>query len=128
MAEFYKELQLREQCLTNNKEFRSSNQRGKLPLSISALYPDSSNDKQSSRVWCSFCNQNHQSFKCNVVTSSESRKEVLAGFTAEASEVLKHYDDVIRDLKKKNRKLWNQWSKVHYLPHHEVIRVDKDNT
>ena len=59
--------------------------------------------------------------------SSESRKEVLAGFTAEASEVLKHYDDVIRDLEK-NKKLWNQWSKVNYLPHHEVIRVDKDNT
>ena len=77
LVEFHKELQLREQCLVNNKEFRSSNQRGELPLSTSALYTDSSKDKQSSRVWCSFCNQNHQSSKCNVVTSTESRKEVL---------------------------------------------------
>ena len=77
LVEFHKELQLREQCLVNNKEFRSSNQGGELPLSTSALYTDSSKDKQSSRVWCSFCNQNHQSSKCNVVTSTESRKEVL---------------------------------------------------
>ena len=77
LVEFHKELQLREQCLVNNKEFKSSNQRGEFPLSTSALYTDSSKDKQSSRVWCSFCNQNHQSSKCNVVTSTESRKEVL---------------------------------------------------
>ena len=51
LVEFHKELQLREQCLVNNKEFRSSNQRGELPLSTSALYTDSSKDKQSSRVW-----------------------------------------------------------------------------
>ena len=63
VIEFHKELQLREQCLVNNKEFRSSNQRGELPLSTSALYTDSSKDKPFSRVWCSFCNQNHQSSK-----------------------------------------------------------------
>ena len=77
LVEFHKELQLREQCLVNNKEFKSSNQRGEFPLSTSALYTDSSKDKQSSRVWCSFCNQNHQSSKCNVVKSTESRKEDL---------------------------------------------------
>ena len=73
LVEFHKELQLTEQCLVNNKEFRSSNQRVELPLSTSTLYTDSSKDKQSSPVWCSFCNQNHQSSKCNVVTSTESR-------------------------------------------------------
>ena len=52
LVKFHKELQLREQCLVNNKEFRSSNQRGELPLSTSTLYTDSSKDKQSSRVWC----------------------------------------------------------------------------
>ena len=77
LVEFHKKQHLREQCLVNNKEFRSSNQRGELPLSTSALYTDSSKDKQSPRVWCSFCNQNHQSSKCNVVTSTESRKEAL---------------------------------------------------
>ena len=51
LVEFHKELQLREQCLVKNKEFRSSNQRGELPLSTSALYTDSSKDKQSSRVF-----------------------------------------------------------------------------
>ena len=77
LIEFYKELQLREQCLVNNKELRTSNQTSELPLSTSALYTDSSKDKQSFCVWCSFCNQNHHSSKCNVVTSTESRKEAL---------------------------------------------------
>ena len=77
LVEFHKELQLTEQCLVNNKEFRSSDQRGELPLSTSTLYTDSSKDKQSSHIWCSLCNQKHQSSKCNVVTSTESRKEVL---------------------------------------------------
>ena len=75
LSEFHKELQLREQCLVSNKESRPSNQRGELPPSTSAsLFTD---NRQSPRVWCSFCNQNHQSSKCNVVTSTESRKEVL---------------------------------------------------
>ena len=77
LGEFHKELQLREQCLVNNKDSRPSHQRGESPFSTSALYTDSSENKQSPRVWCSFCNQNHQSSKCNVVTSIESRKEVL---------------------------------------------------
>ena len=38
LGEFHKELQLREQCLVNNKESRPSNQRGELTLSTSALY------------------------------------------------------------------------------------------
>ena len=77
LVEFHKELQLRKQCLVNNKGLRTSNQTGELPLSSSALCTDSSKDKQSSRVWCSFCTQNHQSSECNVVTSTKSRKEVL---------------------------------------------------
>ena len=52
LGEFHKELQLREQCLVNNKEPRPSNQRGEVPLSTSALYTDSSESKQSPRVWC----------------------------------------------------------------------------
>ena len=52
-------------------------QRGESLQSTSALYSESAKNKQFSRVWCSFCNQNHQSSKCNVVTSAESRKQVL---------------------------------------------------
>ncbi len=77
LGEFHKELQLREQCLVNNKESSPSHQRGESTISTSALYTDSSENKQSPRVWCSFCNQNHQSSKCNVITTIESRKEVL---------------------------------------------------
>ena len=49
-------------------------------------------------------------------------------------EVLKHYDDVIRDQDKQGivepvgQGTNNGVGKVHYLPHHEVIRVDKDTT
>ena len=49
-------------------------------------------------------------------------------------EVLKHYDDVIRDQEKQGivepvvQGTNNGVGKVHYLPHHEVIRVDKDTT
>ena len=48
--------------------------------------------------------------------------------------VLKHYDDVIRDQEKQGivepveQSTNNGVGKVHYLPHHEVIRVDKDTT
>ena len=79
LSEFHKELQLREQCLVNPKDVRPSNsfQRGESLHSTSALYSESAKNKQFSRVWCSFCNQNHQSSKCNVVTSAESRKQVL---------------------------------------------------
>ena len=79
LSEFHKELQLREQCLVNPKDVRPSNsfQRGESLQSTSALYSESAKNKQFSRVWCSFCNQNHQSSKCNVVTSAESRKQVL---------------------------------------------------
>ncbi|XP_068738177.1 uncharacterized protein [Montipora capricornis] len=74
LSEFHKELQLREQCLVNPKDVRPSNsfQRGESLQSTSALYSESAKNKQFSRVWCSFCNQNHQSSKCN-----ESRKQVL---------------------------------------------------
>ena len=34
-------------------------------------------DKKVARVWWSFCNQDHQSSNCNVVTSPESRKQIL---------------------------------------------------
>lgn len=74
---FHKELQLREQRLINNKESRPSHQRSESPFSSSVLYTDSSENNQSPRVWCSFCNENHQSSKCNAVTSTESREEVL---------------------------------------------------
>lgn len=79
LSEFHKELQLREQCLLNAKEVRpsTSNQRGESFHSTSALYSDSSEDKKVARVWCSFCNQDHQSSNCNVLTSPESRKQVL---------------------------------------------------
>ena len=79
LSEFHKELQLREQCLVNPKDVRPSNsfQRGESLQSTSALYSESAKNKQFSRVRCSFCNQNHQSSKCNVVTSAESRKQVL---------------------------------------------------
>ena len=79
LSEFHKELQLREQCLVNPKDVRPSNsfQRGESLHSTSALYSESAKNKQFSRVWCSFCNQNHQSSKCNVVTNAESRKQVL---------------------------------------------------
>ncbi|XP_068761955.1 uncharacterized protein [Montipora capricornis] len=79
LSEFHKELQLREQCLVNPKYVRPSNsfQRGESLQSTSALHSESAKNKQFSRVWCSFCNQNHQSSKCNVVTSAESRKQVL---------------------------------------------------
>ena len=49
-------------------------------------------------------------------------------------EVLKHYDDVIRDQRKQGivepveQGTDNGVGEVHYLPHHEVIRVDKDTT
>ena len=49
-------------------------------------------------------------------------------------EVLKHYDDVIRDQEKQGivepveQGTDNGVGKVHYLPHHEVIRVDKDTS
>ena len=49
-------------------------------------------------------------------------------------EVLKHYDDVIRDQQKQGivepveQGVNNGVGKVHYIPHHEVIRVDKDTT
>ena len=48
--------------------------------------------------------------------------------------MLKHYDDVIRDQEKLGivepveQGTDNGVGKVHYLPHHEVIRVDKDTT
>ena len=79
LSEFHKELQLREQCLVNPKDVRPSNsfQRGESLHSTSALYSKSAKNKQFYRVWCSFCNRNHQSSKCNVVTSAESRKKVL---------------------------------------------------
>ena len=80
LREFHKELQLREQCLVNSKDLRpsSSCQRGESPFSTSALYSDSARNKQLSRVWCSNPgNQDHQSSKCNVVTSAESRKHVV---------------------------------------------------
>ena len=79
LSEFHKELQLREQCLLNAKEVRpsTSNQRGESFHSTSTLYCDSSEDKKVARLWCSFCNQDHQSSNCNVVTSPESRKQVL---------------------------------------------------
>ena len=64
--------------------------------------------------------------------------QVKASFTAEASEFeargVKHYDDVIRDQEKQGivepveQGTNNGVGKVHYLPHHEVIRVDKDTT
>ncbi|XP_068734496.1 uncharacterized protein [Montipora capricornis] len=38
---------------------------------------DRAKNKQFSRVWCSFCNQNHQSSKCNVVRSADSREQAL---------------------------------------------------
>ena len=74
LGAFHKELQLREQRLINNKESRPSHQRSESPFSSSVLYTDSSENKQSPRVWCSFCNENHQSSKCNAVTSTESRE------------------------------------------------------
>ena len=79
LREFHKELQLREQCLLNTKELRpsSSSQRGESLHSSSALFSNSSKDKKVARVWCSFCNQDHQSSSCNVVTSPESRKQIL---------------------------------------------------
>ena len=79
LSEFHKEFQLREQCLVNPKDVRPSNsfQRGEVLHSSLALYSESANNKQFSRVWCSFSNQNHQSSKCNVVTSAESSKQVL---------------------------------------------------
>ena len=79
LREFHKELQLREQCLLNTKELRpsSSSQRGESMHSTSALFSNSSKDKKVARVWCSFCNQDHQSSSCNVVTSPESRKQIL---------------------------------------------------
>ena len=49
-------------------------------------------------------------------------------------EVLKHYNDVIRDQEKQGivkpveQRTDNGVGKVHYLPHQEVIRVDKDTT
>ncbi len=49
-------------------------------------------------------------------------------------EVLKHYDDVIRDQQKQGivepveQGVNNGVGTVHYIPHHEVIRVDKDTT
>lgn len=53
-------------------------------------------------------------------------------------EVLKHYDDVNRDQEKQgivepveqgtNNGTNNGVGKVHYLPHCEVIRIDKDTT
>ena len=79
LSEFHKELQLREQCLLNTKELRpsSSSQRGESLHSTSALFSNSSKDKKVARVWCSFCNQDHQSSSCNVVRSPESRKQIL---------------------------------------------------
>ena len=79
LKEFRKELQLREQCLINTKEAAPSNsrQRGELPFSASSLYSDCSKDKNGPRVWCSFCNQDHQRSKCNVVTCAESRRQIL---------------------------------------------------
>ena len=69
LSEFHKEFRLREQCLVNPKDIRPSNsfQRGEVLHSTSALYSESANNKQFSRVWCSFSNQNHQNSKCNVV-------------------------------------------------------------
>ena len=69
LSEFHKELQLREQCLVNIKDVRPSNwfQRGGSLHSTSALYSESAKNKQFSRVWCSFCNENHQTSKCDVV-------------------------------------------------------------
>ena len=79
LREFHKELQLREQCLLNTKELRpsSSSQRGESLHSTSALFSNSSKGKKVARVWCSFCNQDHQSSSCNVVTSPASRKQIL---------------------------------------------------
>ena len=76
LKEFHKELQLREQCLLNTKEL-SSSQRGESLHSTAALYSDSNKDERVARVWCSFCNQDHQSSNCSVVTSPESRKQIL---------------------------------------------------
>ena len=61
LSEFHKELQLREQRLVNPKDVRPSNsfQTGESLQSTSALYSESAENKQFSRVWCSFCNQNH---------------------------------------------------------------------
>ena len=48
--------------------------------------------------------------------------------------MLKHYDDVIQDQEKQGivepveQGTNNGVGKVHNLPHHEVIRVDKDIT
>ena len=72
VSEFHKELQLREQCLVNPRDARPSNsfQRGELLHSTSALYSESAKNKPFSRVWCSLCDQNHQSSKCNVVISA----------------------------------------------------------
>ena len=63
----------------NPKDVRPSNsfQRVESLHSTSALFSKSAKNKQFDRVWCSFCNRNHQSSKCNVVTSAESRKKVL---------------------------------------------------
>lgn len=83
LSEFHKELQLREQCLLNTKESKdlklpgSGRQRGESSYSTAALYSDNSKNPQGSRVWCSFCNGDHRSTKCNVVTTPESRKQIL---------------------------------------------------
>ena len=63
----------------NPKDVRPSNsfQRVESLHSTSALYSKSAKNKQFDLVWCSFCNRNHQSSKCNVVTSAESGKKVL---------------------------------------------------
>ena len=79
LSEFHKELQLREQYLLNTKVLRplSSSQRGESLHSTPALFSNSSKDKKVARVWCSLCNQEQQSSNCNVVTSPQSRKQIL---------------------------------------------------
>ena len=81
LSEFHKELQLREQCVLNTKEVRTSgsNQRGESLSSTAALFSDSSKEK-GIHVWCSFCNQDHESHQSsnyNFVTNPEDRKRVL---------------------------------------------------
>ena len=78
LKELQKELHIREQCISN-KDSRSQppkNAAGELPFSASSLYTYNQ-DKPPSSVWCSYCNKDHRSLKCNIVTSPEARKDIL---------------------------------------------------
>ena len=65
---------------------------------------------------------------------SKTRLESLLQWLKSKQEVLKHYDEVIQEQLEKNiiepvdMEGRRAVGKVHYLPHREVIRLDKDTT